>query len=74
MANPNIKPLPSKLHEFEGEMLTVAQIAERVPRVSQSSIRAHLKAGRKTRFEMLADPRAQRRATRQQRKFGRGAP
>jgi hypothetical protein len=64
MANKNIKLQPSKLYEFEGEQLTVAQVHARVPRLGISTVRTHLKAGRKTRFEMLADPRAVRRQTR----------
>jgi len=42
-----------KTFEFEGEQLTVAQIRERVPALTDASIRNHLQAGRNTRQAML---------------------
>lgn len=41
-------------YEFDGEQLTVAEIRERVPALSASSIRSHLAAGRNTRTAMLS--------------------
>ena len=40
--------------EFEGEQLTVAQIRERVPILTDHCIRDHLKAGRNTVQAMLS--------------------
>lgn len=39
--------------DFEGELLTVAEIRERVPALSDPTIRKHLEAGRNTRQAML---------------------
>lgn len=47
-----------KTYQFEGEYLTVRQIAERVPALSESTIRKHLAAGRNTRQAMLSVPSA----------------
>lgn len=48
-----------RLHAFEGEQLTVQQIHQRVPALSQRTIRDHLAAGRRTRTAMLSfDPAA----------------
>lgn len=47
------------VHTFEGEQLTVRQIAGRVPALSERTIRDHLAAGRRTRSAMLSfDPLA----------------
>ncbi len=47
----------ARLHAFEGEQLTVQQIHQRVPVLSQRTIRAHLAAGRHTSTAMLCfDP------------------
>ena len=40
-------------YEFEGQMLTIAQIHAIVPAISHSCIRNHLKNGRNTRHAML---------------------
>lgn len=46
-----------RLHAFEGEQLTVQQIHQRVPVLSERTIRDHLAAGRRTRTAMLCfDP------------------
>ncbi len=46
-----------RLHAFEGEQLTVRQIHQRVPVLSERTIRDHLAAGRRTRTAMLCfDP------------------
>ena len=37
-----------QLHAFEGEQLTVQQIHQRVPVLSERTIRDHLAAGRRT--------------------------
>ncbi|HKY46181.1 MAG TPA: hypothetical protein VJM50_24025 [Pyrinomonadaceae bacterium] len=39
--------------DFEGELLTVRQICERVPALTDAGIRSHLKAGRNTTQAML---------------------
>lgn len=39
---------PGQTFDFEGEMLTIAQIRQRVQIVSDASLRAHLAAGRNT--------------------------
>lgn len=46
------KPDPA-LHLFEGEQLTIAEIQQRVPVLSKSSVRGQIKLGRRTRQEML---------------------
>lgn len=47
----------ARLHAFEGEQLTVQQIHQRVPVLSQRTIRDHLAAGRRTSTAMLCfDP------------------
>ncbi|MDV3513166.1 hypothetical protein [Stenotrophomonas sp. C1657] len=47
----------ARLHVFEGEQLTVQQIHQRVPVLSQRTIRDHLAAGRRTSAAMLCfDP------------------
>ena len=47
----------ARLHAFEGEQLTVQQIHQRVPILSERTIRDHLAAGRRTRSAMLCfDP------------------
>lgn len=38
--------------EFDGQLLTVAEIRERVPVMSEASIRDHLRAGRNTQTAM----------------------
>ncbi|MGG6316797.1 hypothetical protein ACQ5SB_10075 [Stenotrophomonas geniculata] len=49
----------ARLHAFEGEQLTVQQIHQRVPILSERTIRDHLAAGRRTRSAMLCfDPMA----------------
>lgn len=45
--------MTAKKWEFDGELLTVAEIAERVPALNKSTILHHLKAGRNTRHAML---------------------
>jgi hypothetical protein len=40
-------------HDFEGELLTIAEIRNRVPVISEQSIREHLAAGRNSRQAML---------------------
>lgn len=40
-------------HEFEGRQLTVAEIRAIVPAISDTAIRAHIRAGRNTRAAML---------------------
>jgi len=46
-----------RLHAFEGEQLTVQHIHQRVPVLSERTIRDHLAAGRRTRTAMLCfDP------------------
>jgi len=45
------------MYKFEGEYLKVSQIHELVPRLSITTIRNYLRAGMKTRIEMLTyDP------------------
>lgn len=39
--------------EFEGEMLTIAQIRQRVPILNDASLRAHIAAGRNTTQAIL---------------------
>ena len=39
--------------EFEGKMMTVAQVREHVPALSAEAIRNHLRKGRNTREAML---------------------
>ncbi|MCX2893055.1 hypothetical protein ORG27_05635 [Stenotrophomonas lactitubi] len=47
----------ARLHAFDGEQLTVQQIHQRVPVLSQRTIRDHLSAGRRTSTAMLCfDP------------------
>jgi len=47
----------TRLHAFDGEQLTVQQIHQRVPVLSQRTIRDHLSAGRRTSTAMLCfDP------------------
>jgi hypothetical protein len=46
-------PAPPKKYEFEGEMLTVAEIQKRVPRLTDPAIRKHLAAGRNTQQAIL---------------------
>jgi hypothetical protein len=44
-------------HLFDGESLTVAEIHRIIPRISESAIRRHLRAGRCTREAMMSfDP------------------
>lgn len=45
-------PAP-RLHEFDGQQLTIAEIKKLIPVVSESSIRQHLEAGRNTREAIL---------------------
>jgi len=40
-------------HLFDGQLLTVAEIRERVPVLADASIRDHLRAGRNTASAML---------------------
>jgi hypothetical protein len=40
-------------HLFDGELLTVAEIRDRVPAISKDAIRDHLAAGRNTSTQML---------------------
>jgi hypothetical protein len=42
-----------KTYDFDGRMLTVPEIRERVPILSERTIRRHLKAGRCTKAAML---------------------
>lgn len=49
-----LKVAEAKRYEFEGELLTVSEIAERVPVLSRRAIRKHVQAGRNTRMAMLA--------------------
>jgi FAD synthase len=42
-----------KTYDFDGRMLTVPEIRERVPAISETAIRRHLKAGRCTKAAML---------------------
>lgn len=51
--------MTGKKHVFDGQELTVAQIRERVPVLSASTIRDHLAKGRNTASAMLSfDARA----------------
>lgn len=45
---------PGQTFDFEGEMLTIAQIRQRVQIVSDASLRAHLAAGRNTASAILS--------------------
>lgn len=55
--------MTAKRFDFEGELLTVAAIRQRVPAISDSTIRAHLVAGRNTTAAMLTfNPRSAQRA------------
>jgi len=58
-----------RIYIFEGEPLTVAQIAQRVP-LSLQTIRRHLAAGRNTRaaMEAMSTPAAQTARARQARR------
>jgi hypothetical protein len=40
-------------YDFEGEQLTAAEVQRRVPALSESAVREHLRAGRNTREAML---------------------
>lgn len=44
---------PPRTYEFEGELLTIAEIRQRVPAIADPTIRKHLEAGRNTRQAML---------------------
>lgn len=51
--------MTAKLHDFDGERLTVRQIRERVPVLSERAVRDYLAAGRNTAMAMLSfDPKA----------------
>ena len=53
----------AKTHLFDGEQLTVREIAQRVPAMSLDAVRKHLRAGRNTRQAVLAfDGKANSRA------------
>lgn len=52
-------------YEFEGQQRPFSEIRKMVSCLGESTVRTYLRAGMKTRSEMLAiDPRAKRRATR----------
>lgn len=54
-------PARGALYDFEGQLLTVAQIQRLVPALSASTVRLHLRAGRTSREAMLAfDPSSAR--------------
>lgn len=60
------QPRNGRRYEFEGQQLTLSEIAKRVPCMSMTAIRNGLAKGRKTRRQLLsADARSDRRTTRQ---------
>lgn len=55
--------MTAKRFDCDGEQLTVAEIRQRVPALSDSTVRAHLAAGRNTTAAILAfDPKRAQRA------------
>lgn len=66
--------MPAKKWEFEGEMLTVKEIHERVPILGEGAIREHLQAGRNTRTAILSYvPRRAKPSRRSQFSIGKNA-
>jgi hypothetical protein len=48
--------------EFDGVMLTVREVHKRVPRFSESAVRSYLRAGAKTRQEVMQQAEAAQRS------------
>ena len=67
--------MPVKTYPFEGEQRTVAEINRMVPRLSDATIRKHIKAGRCTVMAMMSfDPRAVSNAAIRRAYVARGKP
>lgn len=46
-------PVTPKKYEFQGEMMTIAEVQKIVPRLSHTAIAKHLRAGRNTKDAIL---------------------